>query len=578
MTAKEAWVYSRALCEAQGIESPTLRTFKWYLQHGSEIDSELVPDPFGNGEKVHSLTREAVEAFVLKLRERGASEPKSETETPVVQPETTPGPVPPQVVEQVTESKKARGSDRELDARQALDYVWRKVGKDCDLNHTTFGFYLAYDLIPSRFEGRQRVVRQADLDAFLDLAPDGVYANHLTYETEMNKGRGDLTMTEAYAYYAEVDPSPIALNSFRSLVAAGLLRPIRTANDPKAPVLGFKKQEIDSFLAMRQRMIESTREQPPTKSFLTRKAAETASPPTDSSPGQSTVARVMAEVLERSKLKIDPPTSEVAQVQRREAPAIPESRDLTQGPFEETSVVPEPPVAAVLRDALEESPARWVPVSEGYGYYVRAVEDPRSFSWFRLKAYRSELFTARLQTDSRSTNSTGKIYYVDLRSIDAYAASLRVPEVPRSKPKTEPKTDSPDRAKPLHMMGAYAYYCSRCSDPVAESRFAKWVMAGTFVGAEKTVEGLWTLTTERIDAFLAEHPTGRLQANRDSRKTKETPDAPTPRAPKAKPDEGIEAPRPGHITISLKNYPSATEMQKALRLLTEQGFDVEVVP
>jgi hypothetical protein len=518
MTAKEAWVFCRALCEAEGIEAPTLRTFKWYLQHGAELASEMVPDPFGSshGEKIHSIAAEEIEKFATRLREKGALEVVVAAAEPEASDRTTAA-----SAEPTKTTPKKQASDRELDIRQALSYLHNRVGKGCELNHTTFGFYLAYDLIPSKFQGRLRVVRQGDLEAFIELAPSGVYANHLPYETEMDRARGDMVMTEAYAYYSDVDPNPVALNSFRSLVAVGIIRPIRTANDPKAPVLGFKKQEIDGFLAIRQRMLEATKDQPEASS------AE----------GRSVVAKVIEEVLERSKPQIEAAKAARASEERKTVIKVPQRKR----PQEKPKSAPKgAPAEVALQTDTED---RWVPISAAYDHYVSIVERPFSFSWFRVRVYKSDVFASRVRLEDLSNNPTGKVYLVDLRSVDAYAATLKTPKSERAE-KTKPKPALKGKAWPVEK----AYHKFRGVIPPGLSllqfkRLVRDKLISSFVRGDVV-----HVHETSVANYFGQQPE-------------------------------VDRSKPmGRVTLSIKNYPSATEMRKALRLLTEQGFNVEVIP
>lgn len=558
MTAKEAWLYCRELCGLAGIDAPTLRTFKWYLQHADVIKSEMLPDPFGGSLRVHAISSEAVAAFVKKLTEEGTSKLPSEKGP---EPLTSPAPEP------EPKHEATKQTTQEFDRRTALEYLHRRVGKGCELNSTTFGFYLAYDIIPSHFEKRERVVQQGDLDAFIELAPTGIYANHLSYETDFDS-KQDLDMRDAYAYYADVDPAPIALNTFRSLVAAGIIRPIRTANDPKAPILGFKRQEIAVFLAVRQRMMEDTRDLPMTKGFLTRKVTETVTPKPE---GQGVVERVMQEVIERAEFEL-----EAAKPQPEPSPRQAET-----------------PKPAPITEEQQQVPGRWATVTTAYEHYCKQFElvdkqrEPHSFSWFRAKVYEGKLFVSRFELDPQRSGAANKVYFVDLDSVDAYLVT-----VASNLEKTMAK---PSKKQLLPVALAYPYYTARCSDPLSKSQFSRLVAEGVVPEAVQQ-DGRWMITPEGIDAFLVQYPSGRTRPNKHSPARKEkraerhTPKTVEPPQPERPPTLEIVVPvrepesrirvesKLGRISVSLRNYPSAADIETALRLLTEQGFDVEVVP
>ena len=360
-------------------------------------------NPFGgaDSDKVYAITVEAVCKFVEELSVRG-DELRTMGESPKKETRPIPKPPKPKPV-------------RELDTKAALDLLRSQVGRGCELNLTTFGFYLAYDVIPSRFEGRQRMIRYDDLEAYLELVPDAVYANHTNYETE--KRPDDLGMRDAYAYYSDVDPNPITLNSFRSLVAAGIIRPVRTADNPKAPLLGFRRQEIAAFLALRQRILEKNAETPTTKSFLARKAAEKKQG--DQKKRQSVVAQLMQDAIDRARPKIEAAERKMRAKAERKTPAP----------------VPEPPVATEPEAPEPEAPkaskkkSKRVSVKNAYAYYRTKCVSPFGATWFREKIAQGVAFDAISVAHNTVLNPNGKKYLVRLESIDEYLA-----EHPEGKP------------------------------------------------------------------------------------------------------------------------------------------------
>lgn len=597
MATKEAWNYCQAICEKLKIRAPTLRTFKWHLKHGNLIKATLVANPFGGGgpDKVYSITTEAVEAFVEEIQ-------KNPNDLHVVEQKPRKD-----IVRRTTKSAPtSKDSDeRELSQKEAFAYVHGKVRGRTTLNSTTFELYLIYDVIPSRLEREQRFVQVGDLDAFLELAPDGVLANHIDHPVAAKREKGVLSVKEAYEYYNSIDPTPISMNSFRSLVAAGIITVIRTASNPKAPMVGFRKQDINAFLAARQRLQENHTKKP---------AKHQEDKPSVS---KVNVAKVMAEALEKAKPELDKAAAKAEKKAKEKA-------------REESSK--KPPVEKPK--TVEEKEPRFVPTKEAYAYYQERALRPFTDSWFRDKVYRSDLFRTKVEKDVRSNNPSGKKYLVDLNSVDEYVAL---------DPKTKPR---PQKAWPvekayhkfehlippglsliqfkrlvnsglirsflrksvvhvrldavesyfqgleevsndadLQMGAAYDYYCSRCNDPVTKPHFSRWVASGDIPGGVKD-DGMWTIKMSCIDDFLNEHPSGRLRTNKNSRVASESR---TPRKRKDKPTKQdapetvakTEAPSPdsgGSISISLSDYESPVEMKKALDMLTSQGFEVVVKP
>ena len=278
MAAKDACDYCQALCRERGIKPPTLRHFKWHLRHGQLTHAVLKRSPFGNSsDKVHALTTGDVLKFVDALERQSAGD---------------------SVVETIKNAVASRS--RKLSVPQALAYIQSRVGSACELNPVTFDYYVTYDMIPSR-ASEQGGIDQNDLDAFLKLAPSGVRANHMNYKVASSLTSGQMSLKKAYTYYATVDPKPVTLNTFRSLVAAGIVSAIRTENAPKAPIVGFDQGEINAFLARRQRIMEKMR-----------KAASTKRADVESTPVMPSVAAAIEDALTvaQEKLGINPSASQ----------------------------------------------------------------------------------------------------------------------------------------------------------------------------------------------------------------------------------------------------------------------------
>jgi len=627
MATKEAWNFCQELCKVRGIRAPTLRTFKHHLINGELIPAIRVPNPFGgNGpDRVYAIEGSAVESFVDELERQGdklhvivETPPKRVAQPPMQTRVAPPKPVPP------------KETNKEFNTREAFHYIQTTVGRKCELNSTTFDFYLTYDLISSRWSGNQRLVRQDDLDAYLELAPDGVYANHIEYEISTKRGPGEMSMKDAYAYYRDIDPNPVTLNSFRSLVAAGILQAIRTTNDPTAPVVGFKKRDIDGFLATRQRILEknkqTTKREPPQKT-------QGEDPPTVSISPEVTKlldaalaqahAKTHVQLLEGSASMTVPVAAKPKKIEAEvEAPKKVKETEGKKTPTSEKAVAPKK--------------TRWVTTKKAYVYYAERAKRSYTDSWFRDKVYRGSLFRTKTEPDVRPNNPSGKKYMVDLDSVDEYLAK---------DPKTQPKPQKSwptekayhkfnhlipaglsmlqfkrlvntgliksftrssvvhvrldaveayfeglmevDTDKALQMGPAYDYYCSRCSDPVAKAHFSRWVTDGEIEGGEKSDEGRWTITVGSIDEFIEQYPNGRMRTNRNSRVVSESRDSKKSSKNKAplKTDTVLPAPAPtptsssaGIISISMSDYKTPKEMKKALELLMSQGFEVSVKP
>lgn len=616
MATKEAWNYCTEICKKRKIGAPTLRTFKWHLKHGNLIEAVLVPNPFGGAgpDKVYAITCEAVVAFVSELEKRpGELEVGDLPSKKDVQRRGLKGTAPPTP----TPSKKTAVEDnRELRTNAAFAYLHRNISVRSDLNFTTFGFYLIYDVISSRLEKDERFVKVGDLDAFLELAPDGVYANHIDYLVAPSRGPGDLSLKDAYDYYRDIDPVPISLTSFRSVVASGIIPAIRTSNNPKAMVVGFRRQDLNGFLATRQRLQEASERR--------RKEEK------DSAARTTLVATVMQDALSKSGLGRSPVAT---LVDTREAPEPPKKKATKKvATAKAPAAVPAEPKPAKTPEP------RWAPTKKAYAYYQERAQRAFTESWFRDKVYRSKLFRTKTEADDRPNSLSDKKCYVDLDSVDEYLA-----QDPKTKPtpqkawpveKAYHKFEelipaglsmlqfkqlvntglirSFTRASVVHVRldavesyfgnlvekdpeqilqtgPAYNYYCSRCTDPAQKAQFSRWITNGEIEGAVKNEDGVWTITVGHLDEFLEEYPKGRKQAvgrsrtpakPRTPKPKKEGPSKAAPSLPEVSETKiGVSAPGSlGTVSVSLRDYPSAADMKAAIGILQNQGFDVQVKP
>jgi hypothetical protein len=600
LTTKEAWNLCVDLCKTREIKPPKLRIFKSCLKE-NRIDSIMVPNPFGGAgpRKVYAVEAAAVKAFVAQMEREGVLSVGSSG--PVIRRRKT-------LTVENPQTPPAAQEDRELNTRDAYNYVVSKASEGCVLNQTTFGFYLTYDLIPSRFEGRQRMVRVGDLDAYVELFPDGVYANH-NYSTDRKDV--EFSMREAYVHYASVDPTPVSMNTFRSLVTAGIIRAVRGADDPSAPILGFSRQEISGFLALRQRIMEKNADTPAIKSFVTRKR-QRAFPE---------VAKLMQEAVEKAR-----PQLEAAKKKDEEERRAKKAVDL------EETAKPE----IVEPDAAPE--VERVSLKEGYERYKEFLKEaggsPYSFSWFRQRASDGDVFDVEKSDDVHPGSPFGKKYMVSVESIEAYVRDHHDEQRPRVIPvavetayhkyrdvvppgisllqfkrmvkdgliKSSRRNGTTKvtrvaveeyfttrlKGRFLKARTAYDYYCSRATDPVSEAHFNRLLRQGEIDFAEKKGKS-WVVESVGIDLFLERHPTGRVRENRKSkvkRSSQETgrkwtagrvarlawDEDPPKRAPVQ------TLPSETRVMVSIADYPEKDDLKRAIELLTSQGFDVEVKP
>jgi len=558
MATKEAWNYCVEICKKRKAGAPTLQTFKWHLKHGNLIEAGRVPNPFGGAgpAKVYAITCEAVVAFVDELEKRpGELEAGDKPSKKGTKRRRAKGAAPPTPAA-TPKRKTAVDQNRELKTKDAFAYLHRNIPVRSDLNTTTFGFYLAYDVISSRLEKTERFVKVGDLDAFLELAPDGVYANHINYLVAPSRGPSDLSLKDAYDYYREIDPVPISITSFRSVVAAGIISAIRTANNPKAMVVGFRRQDINGFLATRQRlqeMAEATRKEQKEKEQRT-----------------TLVAAVMTEALAKANLGPPPPVPTV--VDTREAP---EPKKTVKAKTPKVVVKAKPKtkakpkvvaktkavVKAVVKAAVEAKPKSktqksW-PIEKAYYKFGHLI--PPGISMLQFKQL---VNTGIIRSITRAS-----VVHIRFAAVEAYFEGLV---------EKDPET--------VLLMGpAYSYYCSQCEDPVQKARFSRWLTGGDIEGAVHDEEDdLWAITVGLLDEFLEKYPTGRMRPSKPKKKAKKEglskAAAPLPEVPEDKAGEAAPASSLGTVSVSLGDYPSGADMKIAIELLKSQGFDVQVKP
>ena len=632
MATTEAYLYYKERCRDRGMDYISKMMFKWHLKHGQYLKAELAPNPFGRyPARIYAISMEAVLNFVEELAQRedqltlqrqgnvlrrttkervqnsAVPEPKPPDSEPI------PPPTAPESQETTTESDYepeaplpvswepttpltpgANGSL--MDSAQAFEYLCKKAGRKQVLNRTMFGFYLAYELIDSTFDGRARQVDRESIDAFLELCPTGLYKRHIDYVVKSKLDGDDMTMADAYAYYATLDPNPITMNSFRALVAAGIVVAIRAENKSSSPTLGFTKTEIEYFANLRKRIAEKNADQPTTKAFKKKQENGTQRQPRFADPTP------------------EPPPSLEG-----------EKADLAH-------------MAKILEEADSVGPEKvereWVSIKDAYRYYAERVDQPHGEKWFAGKCYKNDPFEAVCHEDNRPGNPTGKKYLVNLDSVDTYLesnAATRVTNLSFPLDKAYHKfralmpaglsliqfkrlvrnnviksfiregvtrvrhgdigryfqgqedqgQEELDKSTKIPMTSGYDYYCSKATDPVSRAHFFRWVAEGRIAGGKKKGE-FWYISMIDIDDFLVEFPAGRKRSNKNSRANQNDVEAakPTPpvsKAPKPTPKNGGNSDGP-YVTLSMSKFPTKEGLAVAIEQLQAQGFRVEIEP
>jgi hypothetical protein len=305
---------------------------------------------------------------------------------------------------------------------------------------------------------------------------------------------------------------------------------------------------------------------------------------------------------------------------------------------------PSDPSQGVLGDDTprsEKTGRPWVLTKKAYEYYCEHCETPLGESWFRSQIYKKRHFRAGKYEGREVTNNpTGKIYLVDLDSVDEYLASG-----PRHRPKPQQSwpvdkafykfkdaipsvlsliqfqrlvhnghipsfvRDSvlyvrrddifgyfnkiEEKGAYVPIAKAYDYYFEKATDPVAKSGFWRFITDGLVRGRKNG--GRLETTIQAVDDFLEKYPDGRIRANRRSHSRKNVKAAPAP-APQPKPTPP-PAPAPHavptlpprrtpppaqdakpKIVVRISDYPTTESLSQTLATLQGQGFEVEVKP
>jgi hypothetical protein len=558
MATSEAYLYYKARCRERTLPHITKMMFKWHLKHGQYLRSELVPNPFGRfPSRIYAIEKEAVRDFIDELERRAASTVRQNPDGSVVKKPT------------IQAKKEPVSTPTLMSSDEAFEYLKKKATKGDQLNRTMFGFYLAYELIDSTFEGRRRVVEQDSLEAFLDLFPTGLYKEHIEYVVKPKLEKGDLTMQEAYEHYKKIDPSPITINSWRALTAAGIVVAVRAENSPSSPTLGFTKKEVEFFARMRIRIAKKNKNAPATKAHKTKVERGTVRP--------------------RRKTKLSQIVEKV-----KEKPINAETQEKLK----------------TLQQKPRKTGRDWKSIKEAYLYYSERLDEPKSESWFRQQCYKGEVFESKKIKDTRPNSFHDMRYLVDLDSIDTYLESnpstcaknlsfplekayhkfrdLMPPGLTMIQFKRLVRNkliksfvregtvrvrygdvavyfegqESINKQRPMDLTSAYDYYCSKATDPVAKPHFARWIYNGSLEGGFKQDDS-WVILMESIDTFLANWPTGRKRTNKNSRASK---------------DENPTKAQQATVTVSMSKFATAEDLRAAIEALTNQGFTVEVEP
>jgi hypothetical protein len=557
MATSEAYLYYKARCRDRTLPHITKMMFKWHLKHGQYLRAELVPNPFGRfPSRIYAIEKEAIKDFIDELENRAASVRQNPDGTVLKKPVKAPVKKPP------VKANPLMTSD------EAVAYLKKKGTKGDQLNRTMVGLYLAYELIDSTFEGKRRVIEQDSLDAFLDLFPTGLYKEHIEYVVKPKLEEGDLTMQEAYEHYKAMDPSPVAINSFRALTAAGIIVAIRAENSPDSLTLGFTKKEVEFFARMRVR--------------IAGKKAQ----------GVKTTPAKVPKTTPRRKTKLSQIVEKV-----KEKPLDPK---LQEG-------------LKKLQKKPRKTGREWKSIKEAYLYYSERLDEPKSESWFRQQCYKGEVFAAKRVKDDRPNSLHDMRYLVDPDSIDTYLESnpstcaknlsfplekayhkfrdlmppgltmIQFKRLVRNKVIKSFVREGTvrvrygdvatyfegqeviDKQQPMELTSAYDYYCSKATDPVSKPHFARWIYNGSLEGGFKQDDS-WVISMESIDKFLADWPTGRKRTNKNSRASKD--EQPKTASSKSR----------GTVTVSMSKFASADDLRAAIEALSEQGFTVEVEP
>jgi len=636
MATTEAYLYYKERCRDRGMNYISKMMFKWHLKHGQYLKAELAPNPFGRyPARIYAISMEAVLNFVEELAQREdqltlqrqgnvirrtTKERVQNSDAPELKPpdsEPIPPPTASEPQETTTETSDhapleaplpaswepntsftpgANGSL--MDSAQAFEYLCKKSTAPMALNRTMFGFYLAYELIDSTFDGRARQVDKESLDAFLELCPTGCYKQHIDYVVKPALEGDDMTMVTAYDYYATLDPNPITMSSFRALVAAGILVAIRAENKSLSPTLGFTKTEIEYFANLRKRIAEKNAAQPTTKAFKTKQENGTQRQPRSADPTP------------------EPPSLEG---ERADLAHMAKILEEDVAAFEAMSAEP------------EKEEREWVSIKDAYRYYANRVDQPHGEKWFAGKCYKSDPFEAVCHEDKRPGNPTGKKYLVNLDSVDTYLesnADTRATNLSFPLDKAYHKFSSlmpaglsliqfkrlvrnnviksfiregvtrvrhgdieayfqvqeeVDKSTKIPMTAGYDYYCSKASDPVSRAHFFRWVVEGRIKGGKKKGE-FWYIEMRDIDNFLTEFPAGRKRSNKNSRANQSDVEAakPTPpptvsKTPKPTPKKDVNSDGP-YVTLSMSKFPTKEGLAVTIERLQAQGFRVEIEP
>lgn len=359
-------------------------------------------------------------------------------------------------------------TDQLLSSTEALAFVRERIPDPEKMDRILFGMYLTYDVVDSTLVGRKRQIKRSSLEAYLDLFPTGIYANHIDYIVKAKLGENDLTFGEAYALYAGQEQEPISRGGFQSLARMGVIPSIRTENRPWAPILGFRTSDIQAFVKLRKRL------------------GKTGSQP---QPSVKKGRLVDSEWL----------TLRAAYSYYEQHVEEPKSwwwfRDsaVNRGLFETEKVGNTYKVSSKSLSTWLESNATTVATTSGLSY-------PTDKAYFKFQ----EVIPDHVSLISfQKLVKKGEIPSITREGIPRVQYE-HVAQYFGNQIQTEKKVS-------LSLLEGYAYYSQRVRDPVSRSQFTRWLGNNTIVGAK--TNGQWTVTENEIDKFLEQHPSGRLDAS-----------------------------------------------------------------
>jgi hypothetical protein len=343
-------------------------------------------------------------------------------------------------------------TDPLLSSTEALNLIHQRL-PNSTLDRVTFGMYLTYDILDSVLVGNKRKIRLSALEAFLDLFPTGVYANHVDYIVKSKLGPDDLSPGEAYRYYASRESNPTTRGGFQSLAKMGIFPSIRVENKPYSAIMGFRKKDIDAFVSLRQRLGKSpsSHSAPPESEWISFSEAYLYYQQHVTDPKSLWWFRQQA----RKGLFETKQTGTTSKISRKSLLAYLESNAST--------------VATATSLAL--------PLEKAYFKFKDLIPDQVSLIGFQKLVRSGSIASITRDGIQRVTREQVSHFFGQL--IEAH------------------------KQTPLPLIKAYAYYCQNTTRPVSRSQFTRWLGNGTLLGSKNGTQ--WEVTEEAIDSFLIAH-------------------------------------------------------------------------